>query len=691
MISYGTSVSTCALADMDADGKLDLVTSSPSANVISIRRGNGDGTFSAFKSDFPTGARPWFFALGDLDGDGDLDAVTVNTNASTVSVLLGTGAGGFFPKTDYPTGAGAVYGAIADLDGDLIPDIAVACGGANRVDVLLGGGSGAFAPATSVSTGVSPVGIVLEDLDEDGHRDIAVTLGGDGAIAAPNGIEFHAGTGTGAFGPPTLWSTGNAPGVLTSGDWNGDSRLDLATSDRESQTHGMSIVLGHGDGTFGVVRRFRTGDGPTAVDVGDLNGDGRPDLVTANGGGESISVGLGNGDGTFGAREDFPAGPGPSGLALGDFDGNGALDVAVSNGDSADVSVRLGAGNGAFGPETRFRTGILPRMVATGDLNGDGSLDLVVPNASSSSITVLRGTGAGSFLPRLDARTPSHPSALALGDLNGDGLLDVVVIAQGDFFPTLSVLPGNGDGGFGPRTDYQTGSSLQSVGVADMDNDGRLDVVGGMPGAVLVYRGNGDGSLQPPVAYAVRGPAWSLALRDFDLDGRIDIACAQGVANWVGVLRGAALGVLEGPYYGSGRNVVAVRGADVDADGAPDLVAVDQATNEVTVMLNTLSAAGAPGTPPTAEGVAIEAFPNPADVSMSLRWTGSRSAIVKACVYDLAGRMVKRLFEGAVPAGSRTWIWDLRDESGRRVAPGVFIVEIRGYGSMVRRRIAVLR
>ena len=155
VISYGTSVSTCGLADMDADGKLDLVTSSPSANVISIRHGNGDGTFSAFKSDFPTGARPWFFMLGDLDGNGSLDAVTVNTNASTVSVLLGTGAGGFFPKTDYPTGAGAVYGAIADLDGDLVPDIAVACGGANRVDVLLGGGSGAFAPATSVSTGVS--------------------------------------------------------------------------------------------------------------------------------------------------------------------------------------------------------------------------------------------------------------------------------------------------------------------------------------------------------------------------------------------------------------------------------------------------------------------------------------------------------------------------------------------------------
>ena len=162
-----------------------------------------------------------------------------------------------------------------------------------------------------------------------------------------------------------------------------------------------------------------------------------------------------------------------------------------------------------------------------------------------------------------------------------------------------------------------------------------------------------------------------MALRDFDLDGRIDIACAQGVANWVGLLRGAALGFLEGPYYGSGRNVVAVRGADVDADGAPDLVAVDQATNEVTVMLNTLSATGAPSMPPTAEGIAIEAFPNPADVSMSLRWSTPRSASVKARVFDLAGRMVKRLFDGAVPAGSRTWIWDLRDESGRRVAPGV--------------------
>ena len=144
---------------------------------------------------------------------------------------------------------------------------------------------------------------------------------------------------------------------------------------------------------------FSAGNLPISVAIGDLNGDGRPDLVVANTHSNSVSALLGNGNGTFSAQTQFGTGSAPNAVAIGDLNGDGRPDLAVANLGSNSVSVLLGHGDGSFGTQVQYATGNEPISVAIGDLNGDGQPDLAVANASftSNSVSVLLGHGDGSF------------------------------------------------------------------------------------------------------------------------------------------------------------------------------------------------------------------------------------------------------------------------------------------------------
>src|SRR5205807_548270 len=133
--------------------------------------------------------------------------------------------------------------------------------------------------------------------------------------------------------------------------------------------------------SFAPASNFGVGAGPFSVALGDFNGDGKPDLATANNGSANVSVLLGDGSGTFGASTGFPAGDHPDGIAAGDFNGDGKLDLATANAASGDVSVLLGNGSGGFGAPASFGVGSFPTAVAVGDFNRDGRLDLVASGA----------------------------------------------------------------------------------------------------------------------------------------------------------------------------------------------------------------------------------------------------------------------------------------------------------------------
>ncbi|HEY5154939.1 MAG TPA: VCBS repeat-containing protein, partial [Acidimicrobiales bacterium] len=202
-------------------------------------------------------------------------------------------------------------------------------------------------------------------------------------------------------------------------NWNGSS---------------VSVLLGSGLGTFGPQSEIAVGANPRDVEVGDLNGDGHADLVTANMGTNTVSVLLGTGSGTFQPRTDIVSGGHPSGVAIGDLNNDWHPDLAVSNQHAVGMdnvpgtaSVMLGTGTGSFGPRTDYPSGATTRAVAVADLDGDGALDLVVANWQVNTISVRRGSGKGTFGQRFDYGTQRSPTWVTVADLDGDHRPDVVI------------------------------------------------------------------------------------------------------------------------------------------------------------------------------------------------------------------------------------------------------------------------
>ncbi len=252
--------------------------------------------------------------------------------------------------------------------------------------------------------------------------------------AAPGGgtsnIEFFTVTvNTGnsvGFDPASSPATGLWSQSIAVGDFNGDGKLDLAVascgSDGLCNSGIVSILLGDGVGNFNLASSPAVGADPWAVAVGDFNGDGKLDLVTANANSDTLSILLGNGTGNFTLTSSLPEGHGPAGIAVGDFNEDGKLDLAVSNCDSNTVSVRLGDGAGNFTPASSSAVGAFPTSVAAGDFNGDGKLDLAVgdgkldlvtANADDNTLSIFLGDGTGNFTLASSPALANSPGSVA--------------------------------------------------------------------------------------------------------------------------------------------------------------------------------------------------------------------------------------------------------------------------------------
>ena len=343
-----------------------------------------------------------------------------------------------------------------------------------------------FNPVQSYLVGGAPTqaidDITAADFNGDGRPDVAVVTRSQSLrVMLNNGSGGF--TSAGSF-PITSLAAGVYSLGITSGDFNGDGRIDLATSNFNDST--VSVLMGNGDGTFAsqVLLSLPSNSLPWEIVAADITGDGRLDLVTANVVGRSVSVFVNNGSGVFSTRVDTPTGANtnPRGLTARDLDGDGDLDVAVTCNASAQLKILRNNG-GTLSVSSTIAVGQLPESVVALDVDQDGDLDLAVSNLSNRTISILQNDGTGTY-----TATSTLPLQigfvydLATGDFNKDGIPDLAV-GNSNFPNQVMIYVGNGNGTFQPRIDIsfppQPILDGGSIAVADLNNDGFLDIVGG--------------------------------------------------------------------------------------------------------------------------------------------------------------------------------------------------------------------
>lgn len=396
----GVGPYSIAIQDMNGDGRPDICVANAGDTNVSVLLGNGDGTF---KIPNIVGNSPWGLASKDLDGDGLPDLVTANFMGNSVSVLKGNRDGSFQMAKTIPGLFNPRALVIMDVNRDTVPDLAVANHTAGTVSVLLGSPGANFSPPLPLKPLMQfrgPIAMASLDVNNDGNEDLAVA-NIYGTKEDDDGVLLLLSRGDGTFQDPKKIPASAAVAVALS-DMDGDGQFDLVVAQLGRQAMplmpaippSVNVLRGNGRGDF----TFFTSvvlTGPNGMAIMDLNQDNHPDLVVTNfNGNGDVSVLLGKGDGTINSVKPYSTGVNgmnalPGAVAIGDVNGDGIPDLAVANDANANVSVLLGKGDGTFEPAVNFSVGPNPRSVLIKDFNGDGKPDIAVANSGESSVSVL--------------------------------------------------------------------------------------------------------------------------------------------------------------------------------------------------------------------------------------------------------------------------------------------------------------
>lgn len=326
-----------------------------------------------------------------------------------------------------------------------------------------------FLNAPDVSAGDSPIGIAIGDFNGDGKQDLAIA----NLSTNPGTVSIRLGNGMGGFASSGEITVVASPSAVAIGDFNGDGKQDFVAVGGISPSYAASVRLGDGQGGFSGSTTISVGSSPYSVAVGDFNGDGKQDFAVGNFNSNTVSIRLGDGLGGFINAPDVSVTHQPNSVAIGDFNGDGKQDLAVANYNiPGSTSIRFGDGLGGFSGSTELSTGNISSSVAIGDFNEDGKQDLAIANYGSSNVSIRLGNGLGGFSGSTEIAVVGSALAIAIGDFNRDGHQDFAVGGGS----AVAIRLGDGLGGFTAAQDIQGGDQNFWVSIGDFNGDAKQDL-----------------------------------------------------------------------------------------------------------------------------------------------------------------------------------------------------------------------
>lgn len=545
-----------------------------------------------------SGSHPYSVATGDFNNDKLIDIAIANSGNENIDILLGYGNGYFASKSSFSTGSGSTPQnlLVVDISHDNKLYIILTNPRQDNLVVLTGHGDGNFSVEKTIPTGVgsNPNGLTSGDLNNDDYLDVVIANPGTDSIGIVLGYRYA-----------TFQSAVKYPNVDLSGalsirisDLNNDGVLDIVVAN--FLTDNVGIFLGHADGTFMTqkVYQLMIGSHPRVITLGDFNNDTYLDIATCNWASNSITTLLGHGNGTFNTIAYYSTGIStrPSGINVGDFNNDDCLDIVVCNYGSDALSLFFGYGNGSFRNYTTVSTGYssAPNAADVVDLNNDNHIDMIVVNEGTDNIGILYGYGDGTFANIITYSTGygSAPRHASTADLNKDNRLDIVVACRGT--GKIVVFFSDEKFSFASGIKYSSGLSTGSeyATSADFNNDNNLDIIiaNTYYGYFSVLFGYGNGKFTSAVLYPTDSGTIlnSIGVGDFNHDSRLDVAYVDAINNNVEVRFSSDINYIGSQneiFIGEGSMPSSVATAHFNTDEWLDIVVVNYGTDSIGILL----------------------------------------------------------------------------------------------------------